>query len=122
MTESNAPPPLLPETGPDAFDAPWQAHAFALTVSLHEAGLFTWNEWAQTLSAEIGKAQAAGDPDRGDTYYQHWLNALERIGREKGLARTDEIDRRSELWRRAYLATPHGQPVLLRNAAPSRDL
>ena len=31
------------------------------------------------LPEEIKKAQAAGDPDTGETYYQHWLATLERI-------------------------------------------
>ena len=26
------------------FRAPWEAQAFALTVRLHEAGVFTWSE------------------------------------------------------------------------------
>ncbi|HBR38100.1 MAG TPA: nitrile hydratase accessory protein, partial [Sulfitobacter pontiacus] len=28
------------------FDAPWQAQAFAMAVSLHQSGAFTWAEWA----------------------------------------------------------------------------
>ncbi len=75
------------DDGP-VFREPWQAEAFALALSLHERGLFTWNEWAATLGDEIKKAQAAGDPDTGETYYHHWLNTLERIVAEKGV--TDE--------------------------------
>ena len=41
------------------FREPWQAEAFALALSLHERGLFTWKEWAATLGEEIKKAQAA---------------------------------------------------------------
>ena len=61
------------------FHEPWEAQAFALALSLNERGLFTWNEWAATLGDEIKKAQAAGDPDTGETYYHHWLATLERI-------------------------------------------
>jgi nitrile hydratase accessory protein len=68
------------------FREPWEAQAFAMTLALHERGLFTWPEWAATLGAEIKRAQAAGDPDTGETYYRHWLNALERIVAAKGLA------------------------------------
>jgi hypothetical protein len=32
---------------------------------------------------------------------------------EKGMVEPAEINRRQEQWRRAYLATPHGQPVQL---------
>ena len=55
------------------FREPWEAHAFALIVSLHERGLFTWPEWAEALAAQIGAAQARGDADRGDPSYRHRL-------------------------------------------------
>ena len=61
------------------FSAPWEAQAFGLALKLHEAGVFTWKEWADTLASVIREAQAAGDPDLGDTYYVHWVKALERI-------------------------------------------
>ena len=70
------------------FRAPWEAEAFALALHLNERGLFTWKEWAATLGEEIKKAQAAGDPDTGETYYHHWLATLERIVAAKGLADT----------------------------------
>ena len=66
------------------FREPWEAQAFAMTLALHERGLFSWPEWAATLGDEIKRAQAAGDPDTGETYYRHWLNALERIVAAKG--------------------------------------
>jgi nitrile hydratase accessory protein len=61
------------------FREPWEAQAFAMTLALHRRGLFTWPEWAAALGAEIKRAQAAGDPDTGETYYRHWLNALETL-------------------------------------------
>ena len=61
------------------FSEPWQAHAFAMTLQLHEKGLFTWPEWAAALTQEISNAQQAGDTDTGATYYTHWLNALEAM-------------------------------------------
>ncbi|MGB7252018.1 MAG: nitrile hydratase accessory protein, partial [Xanthobacteraceae bacterium] len=72
--------PSIPRNteGP-VFGAPWEAEAFALALQLHDRGLFTWTEWAATLGDEIKKAQAAGDPDTGETYYHHWLATLERI-------------------------------------------
>lgn len=111
---SHAPLPLQPhdEDGP-VFAEPWQAQAFALAVSLSERGLFSWEEWTQTFGAEIKAAQAAGDPDLGDTYYEHWMRALERLVAEKGAATPRQLDARTEQWRQAYLNTPHGQPVEL---------
>jgi len=101
------------EHGP-IFRAPWEAEAFALAVSLNEQGLFTWKEWAATLGDEIKKAQAAGDPDTGDTYYHHWLATLERIVAEKGLADAAALARTRDAWRRACARTPHGTPIELR--------
>ena len=95
------------------FREPWEAQAFALAVSLQERGLFTWGEWAATLGEEIKKAQAAGDPDTGETYYHHWLAALERILANKGLADTPTLARTRDAWRRASERTPHGSPIEL---------
>jgi nitrile hydratase accessory protein len=66
------------EDGP-VFREPWEAHAFAMALALHDRGLFTWNEWAAALADEIKRAQAAGDPDTGETYYRHWLATLEHL-------------------------------------------
>jgi len=95
------------------FSAPWEAEAFALALALHERGLFTWKEWAQTLGDEIEKAQAAGDPDTGETYYHHWLATLERIVAARGLADTAVLARTREAWQRACVRTPHGTPIEL---------
>ena len=98
------------------FREPWEAQAFAMTLTLHERGLFTWPEWAATLGAEIKRAQAAGDPDTGETYYRHWLNALERIVAAKGLADTAMLARYRHAWHHAADRTPHGMPIELRAA------
>ena len=102
------------ETGP-VFREPWEAQAFALAVELSEAGVFTWAEWAETLGAEIKAAQAAGDPDLGDTYYRHWLAALERLVAEKGLLGAADLAARRDAWARAHRETPHGEPVTLKD-------
>ena len=67
------------DAGSPVFKEPWEAKAFAMTLALHERGLFTWPQWAEALSSQIALAQAAGDADLGDTYYQHWLLALESL-------------------------------------------
>jgi nitrile hydratase accessory protein len=96
------------------FREPWEAQAFAMALALHERGLFTWNEWAATLGAEIKRAQAAGDPDTGETYYLHWLNALERLVATKGVTTEATLHRYRDAWDRACDRTPHGQPIELR--------
>jgi nitrile hydratase accessory protein len=101
------------EDGP-IFNEPWEAQAFAMALALHRQGLFTWPEWAATLADEIKRAQAAGDPDTGETYYLHWMNTLERLIAEKGVAdRTTQI-RYRDAWERAADATPHGAPIVLK--------
>jgi nitrile hydratase accessory protein len=95
------------------FAEPWQAQAFALTVRLHEAGGFTWTEWADTLSAVLREVRQRGEPDDGSRYYDHWLVALERLVTAKQLLDAAALARRKADWAAAYLATPHGQPVLL---------
>ena len=43
------------------FDEPWHAVAFAITVHLHDRGLFTWPDWADALSRALaGDAPSAG--------------------------------------------------------------
>ena len=107
--------PGLPqgEDGP-VFREAWEAQAFAMAVALHQKGLFTWPEWAATLAEEIKRAQAAGDPDTGETYYHHWLRALERLIAEKGVADAITLTRYRDAWERAADATPHGQPIELK--------
>ena len=99
------------------FQAPWEAQAFALTLKLHEAGCFSWREWAAALAAEIDAAQAAGDPDLGDTYYLHWLAALEAIVAEKQVLSGRELRQRRDDWAAAARNTPHGEAIMLEAAA-----
>ena len=115
--------PALPrdEEGP-VFREPWEAQAFAVAVSLMQVGHFTRAEWAESLSQEISQAQQAGDPDLGDTYYEHWLNALERVCGEKGLVGREDMLERVKHWRQAYLNTPHGQPIELSAAFKNGQL
>ncbi|HTS41634.1 MAG TPA: nitrile hydratase accessory protein [Xanthobacteraceae bacterium] len=96
------------------FCEPWEAQAFAMTLALHARGLFTWPEWAATLGAEIKKAQDLGDPDTGETYYRHWLNALERLVSEKGITDRAMLARYHDAWDHAADRTPHGKPIELR--------
>lgn len=106
--------PPDPRGGAGLFRAPWEAQAFALVEHLKNRGLITPREWADALSAAIRLAQANGDPDTGETYYAHWLAALENLLNEKNLASTVTIDAREQAWMRAEAATPHGQPVELK--------
>jgi nitrile hydratase accessory protein len=96
------------------FREPWEAQAFAMTLALYERGLFTWPEWAAALADEIKRAQAAGDPDTGETYYTHWLNALERMVATKGVTDASTLKRYHDAWDHAADRTPHGKPIELK--------
>jgi nitrile hydratase accessory protein len=113
--------PELPrdDAGP-VFKEPWEARAFAMALRLYECGLFTWPEWAAALSQEIAAAQARGDADLGDTYYQHWLRALETVVERKGAASADELTRCQRAWAEAAERTPHGAPIELQVDASLR--
>ena len=108
---------LLPVAAAGLVDAPvfaepWQAEAFAMTVALHQRGLFSWSDWAAGLSAEVKGPAAAGD---GHDYYEHWLTALEKLLAAKGIAGKVDVDTLAAAWERAAHATPHGKPILLEN-------
>ncbi len=115
MTTPGARPhdlPALPiERDGPVFEEPWQATAFALAVHLSERGAIRWSEWSAALGQEI--EAAAGGRGRVEGYFENWLRALERICAEKGMVDPTEIRRRQDQWRRAHLATPHGEPVEL---------
>jgi len=89
------------------FSQPWQAQAFAMAVSLNEQGVFTWSEWAQMFSSEIGED---GDPQ---SYYLNWMNALETLLNDKGIVFDRERIERTDAWDKASRATPHGEPIIL---------
>ena len=114
LQTAEAAPGLPRDEGGPVFRDPWEAQAFALAVALNERGLFTWSEWAAALGEEIKRAQAAGDPDLGNTYYRHWLAALERILAAKGVASGAMLERYRDAWDHAADRTPHGSPIELR--------
>jgi len=84
-----------------------------MTLTLYEQGLFTWKEWAAELSKQITAAQSLGDPDLGDTYYHHWLAALEAMVVQKKIGDADKLSGLYHDWSEAAKATPHGEPITL---------
>ena len=117
MTDALATLPGQPHDvdGP-VFREPWEAQAFAMALALNERGLFTWPEWAAALAVQIEAAKARGEADLGDTYYRHWLAALEAIVAAKGAGSAEELERYRVAWDRAAERTPHGRPIVLQTA------
>lgn len=108
MTRPEDALPFLPRDpeGAPVFAEPWQARAFALTLTLHENGAFTWSDWAACLAHEC---------ETGAPYYQCWLRALETLLARTGLASPEAIAAMTANWHRAAHATPHGTPIRLTN-------
>lgn len=106
--------PGLPRSaeGDPVFPEPWAAEAFALTVHLNAKGLFSWSEWAATLSAQLHKPGRAED---GSDYFDCWVAALSDLIVSHGIADADTILALQQSWQRAAEATPHGQPIELGN-------
>lgn len=111
----------LHESGVFSWDEWSDALAQAIRRGLHPGG---GEEVVQRVSeavAEDAGEEAGKKPtermaekeDRSDSYYQHWLAALEHLAIAKGLSGAGELAQRVQAWREAYLATPHGQPVEL---------
>jgi nitrile hydratase accessory protein len=97
-----------------AFEAPWHAQLFALTVHLNETGRFTWPEWAETFGATLRQHGLSKELNGGEDYFMAWLDALETLLVSSGTARLGDLSDLKEAWTQAYVATPHGVPVRLK--------
>jgi nitrile hydratase accessory protein len=111
--------PGLPRGSDDepVFRAPWQAQAFAMTLQLHQRGLFSWPEWAAALSRELEQLtpEDSRTPEAAaDAYYARWLGALEQLVLAKKAGSAGELQRLAQAWDHAAQRTPHGQPIELR--------
>ncbi len=105
--------PIARDREEPIFHEAWEAQAFAIVVALHEAKLFSWSEWTAALSREIAAASGSRGRDADDSYYLHWLAALEALVVEKGAATRAALDTYKAAWARAAAATSHGEPILL---------
>ena len=85
-----------------------------MTLALTTAGCSPGRNGRRSLGDEIKRAQAAGDPDTGETYYRHWLAALERIVAEKGVTDAGDAAALCDAWDHAADRTPHGKPIELK--------
>ncbi|OHV78072.1 nitrile hydratase accessory protein [Ensifer sp. LCM 4579] len=119
MSACKASSPLLASAGlPRAADGepvfaePWQATAFAMTVRLHDQGLFSWETWAEALSAELHKPGRKAD---GSDYYDCWVAALSELLTRLSVASGPELEALTRSWQRAAEATPHGKPIVIEN-------
>lgn len=92
-TEGAAAPPR--RNGELLFTAPWESRVFGLTMLLHGAGLFQWDDFRALLIEEIRTWEAKHPDGHGWSYYQRWQSAFERLLAIKGLCSVEDLDRRS---------------------------
>ncbi len=104
---------ILDQDGPAApprtngelvFESPWESRLFGLTMSLHEAGLFDWEEFRSLLIEAIGIWDAERHPEEDWSYYEHWAAAFEKLLAKKNFCASAELDGRVA----AFSSRPHG--------------
>ena len=80
------------KNGELVFEAPWEARAFGLAVALNEAGVYPWRDFSQGLAAETAALERQEAPA---SYYERWLETLEKLAIARGLVTLDELDART---------------------------
>ena len=92
------------------FSEPWQAELFAITLNLHEKGLFNWNSWTKKLGSSL-KRDNNNSTDNLEYYFLSWLSALEETLLEMKITELTKIASIEKAWKDAISKTPHGKKV-----------
>jgi len=92
----------IPRLGEEpVFEAPWEGRAFALVMSLHEQGVFTWEAFQSHLVNAIRDWERDPPPGEAYSYYRQWYRALETLLEGRALCDPADLDARvAELGRR----------------------
>ena len=107
--------PLVSVDGEPSFEEPWQAEALAIADTLVQNGMFSASAWSDALGEALKEAESNAAADNQETYYRCVLSALERLVARHSEINSDVLAGKCKDWEAAYLATPHGQPVKLKN-------
>src|SRR5207244_3801505 len=95
-------PPAPPRrNGELVFAEVWESRVFGLTMALHEARAFEWEEFRQRLISEIAAWERR---EEEWSYYGCWLRAFEDLLAHKRLCLTAAVDARAH----ALAARPKG--------------
>ena len=98
------------------FQNPWHSQLFAITVQLSEKGNFIWKEFVEVFGDSLKKKRSLSkNLDGSNDYFSCWLNALEEILIIKKVIYKDTLMQLKEDWTQAYLSTPHGKQVNIKN-------
>jgi len=93
------------KNGELVFAEVWESRVFGLTMALHAAGAFEWEEFRQRLIGEIAAWERQHERREAEwSYYACWLRAFEDLLADKNLCRTAAVDVRV----RELAARPQG--------------
>ena len=97
------------------FQNPWHSQLFAITVQLSGTGNFSWKEFVEFFGKSLNKSSLElNSLDGNDDYFNCWLIALEEIIISKKLGNSNILSLLKKDWTNAYLSTPHGKPVKIK--------
>lgn len=90
MGQSDTPPR---NNGTLCFGHEWERSAFGIAIDLAKQGVFEWEDFRQSLIAEIQHWESEHSlQDSSWDYYQLWLNALENTLLQTGIINTEELN------------------------------
>ncbi len=75
------------------FDAPWQARAFSVVLTMYERDMFQWNEFQARLIEEVQRDESEIE-DLESVYYEQWITAFEKLLLDKEICDPDELQHR----------------------------
>jgi hypothetical protein len=101
--------------GEPVFDEAWQAQLLAMVDQMIVNSVFSNALWSDTLGQNLKAAESRGEADDIDTYYAAVLSSFETLLTQSSDVSKDTITDKQQAWERAYLSTPHGQPVVLKD-------
>ena len=94
----------------------WHSQLFAITVQLSEKRNFSWKEFVEVFGESLKKQRSLSkNLDGSNDYFSCWLNALEEILIIKKVSNKYTLMLLKEDWTQAYLSTPHGKTVNIKN-------
>ena len=111
--EESSVTPFKRMDGEPVFDEAWQAQLLAMVDQMIVNDVFSNALWSDTLGQNLKDAEADGKADDIDTYYAAVLTTFETLLAQSSEVSADIITERQQAWERAYLSTPHEQPVIL---------
>lgn len=82
-------------SGDVAFNHPWEIRAFAIATAMADDGAFDWPEFQGELIGSIQAWESNNDSTTDWSYYDRWMQALEKLLGDKGMLDAEELDRRT---------------------------